>query len=94
MAQFASTLREIADVNTPVRDMTGLHEAYDFTIGFTGAGRLQSSTAKTAGNEAGDPGIAMSFADALDKEIGLRLQRVKRPLAVLQMDRAERPTEN
>jgi len=94
MAQFASTLREIADVNTPVRDKTGLHEAYDFTIGFTGAGRLQSSTAKTAGNEAGDPGIAMSFADALDKEIGLTLQRVKRPLAVLQMDRAERPTED
>jgi uncharacterized protein (TIGR03435 family) len=43
---------------------------------------------------AADPGIAMSFPDALEKGIGLKLQPVKRPVPVMPIDHVEMPTEN
>jgi uncharacterized protein (TIGR03435 family) len=95
MTQFASTLQEtVGYVNTPVRDMTGLDGAYDFTIGFSGPARLQNTGAQPSGDAAADPGIAMSFADAMEKELGLKLEPVKRPLPVMVIDHVEMPTEN
>ena len=50
-----------------------------------------------AGNapEASDPTDAVSLFDALNKQLGLKLDAEKRPVPVLVIDRVERePTEN
>jgi len=45
--------------------------------------------------EASDPGAAISLFDALNKQLGLKLETVKRPVKVLVIDKVERkPLEN
>ncbi|HXE06411.1 MAG TPA: TIGR03435 family protein [Acidobacteriaceae bacterium] len=96
MAQFASTIQgqQPGYVKTPVIDKTGLEGAYDFTLSFTGAGKLKNPVAKAEGDAAADPGGGMSFFDAVQRELGLKLQPVRRPVSVLVIDHAEKPTEN
>jgi uncharacterized protein (TIGR03435 family) len=44
---------------------------------------------------ASDPNGALSFFDAVNKQLGLKLEKQKRPLPVLVIDHVdEKPTEN
>jgi uncharacterized protein (TIGR03435 family) len=104
MAQFAAMLPNIAPgyLRTNVVDTTGLEGGYDFTFSFSPMGALNLSRGANSENnatdnapEASDPSGALSLFDALQKQLGLKLETQKRPTPVLVIDSIERkPTEN
>ncbi|HEV3330250.1 MAG TPA: TIGR03435 family protein [Bryobacteraceae bacterium] len=108
MAQFAGQLPNLASgyIHSPVVDATGLDGAWDFTLSFSAAGLLQlgqlgtgrgGETGQPAGSAptASDPNGAVSLFDAVNKQLGLKLEMQKRPAAVLVIDHIEeKPTEN
>ena len=101
MAQFAGQIQSLASgyIKTPVLDTTGIDGAYDFTLSYSGAGKLKNGGGpperSTASDAAPDPSGAISFFDALNKTLGLRLVKVKRPISVLVINHVdEKPTEN
>jgi uncharacterized protein (TIGR03435 family) len=105
MAQFADQLQRIAPgyIHTPVVDATELDGAWDFTLSFSAAGLLQN--AGKAGEGAGpqgdgpgatsDPNGAVTLFEAINKQLGLKLEMQKRPYPVLVIDHIEeKPTDN
>lgn len=83
---FATWLHQSAGgyLTSPVVDSTEIKGAWDFDIKWTGRGALA---------QAGDDGI--SIFDAVDRELGLKLQFQKYPMPVLAVDSAnEKPTGN
>jgi uncharacterized protein (TIGR03435 family) len=98
MAQFAEMLPIIAPgyLRTNVVDATGLEGGYDFTFSFSPLGAIQMArTATGDGSEASEPNGTISLFDALNKQLGLKLDTVKRPVKVLVIDKIERkPLEN
>jgi uncharacterized protein (TIGR03435 family) len=111
MTQLAELLPSIAGgyfqtVSRTVLDSTGLDGAYDFTLSFSGAGMVNGGGGRGgdrggapgqpgAGGEASDPNGALSLADAMEKQIGIKLVTVKRPVPVLVIDHIEqKPTDN
>jgi uncharacterized protein (TIGR03435 family) len=99
MAQFAEMLPNIAPgyLRTNVVDATGLEGGYDFTFSFSpiGVSRAPRPEPKADGTEAADPDGGLSLFDALNKQLGLKLETVKRPVQVLVIDKLERkPLEN
>ncbi len=97
MAQFAAQLPNLANgyVHSAVMDTTGLDGAYDFTINFSGIGLLQSGGVPGQAGAQADPNGALSLPDAVSKQMGLKLEMVKRPVQVLVIDHVEeKPTEN
>jgi uncharacterized protein (TIGR03435 family) len=108
MAQFAELLPNIAPgyIRTPVLDATEIEGAWDFTFNFTPAGLAQGGGPGRGGDAppqpaaggapgASDPNGALTLFDALNKQLGLKLETQKRPMAVLVVDHVEeKPTEN
>ncbi len=104
MAQFAVQLQNIAPgyIKSPVLDSTGLEGSYTFTLSFSpagaanpGGGRGGPAQPAAAPGEASDPSGAITLFEAIDKQIGLKLQQQKRPVHVLVIDHVERkPVEN
>lgn len=107
MAQFADMLPSMASgyVHTKVQDNTNLEGGWDFSFSFSPAGALQASGPRGGGDgaaaasggipEASEPNNAISLFDAISKQLGLKLETVKRPMPVLVIDRIERKaTEN
>ena len=108
MAQFAAQLPDLASgyIHSPVLDATGLEGAWDFTLSFSGAGLLQlgqlgaarsgdSNQAASGAPSASDPIGAVSLFDAVNKQLGLKLEKQTRPAQVLVIDHIEeKPTEN
>jgi uncharacterized protein (TIGR03435 family) len=90
MALFADTLQEIAsrDVDAPVVDQTGLQGAYTFSLAWTPG-------ARTADLSNPDPPVGPTLSEALESQLGLKLENKKLPLPVMVIDRVERvPAEN
>jgi uncharacterized protein (TIGR03435 family) len=86
MDEFAKDLHDWAGgyLTDPVVDGTGLKGAWDFDIKWTGKGQLQ---------RAGADGI--SIFDAVDKQLGLKLDLETAPRQVLIVDSVnEKPTPN
>jgi uncharacterized protein (TIGR03435 family) len=104
MAQFAEDLPRVAGgyIKEPVVDATGLTGAYDFTLSFTGVGRLtgpggRGGDAAAAGATpmASDPTGGLSLFDAVQKQLGVKLELRKRPMPVLVIDSVqEKPSDN
>lgn len=109
MDQFSVKLQEIAPgyIRTPVLNATNLEGSYDFTLSFSPAGALQpngggrgganpqSQQPAAAAGDASDPSGAVSLFDAIDRQLGLKLQQQKRSVTVLVIDKAtQKPTEN
>jgi uncharacterized protein (TIGR03435 family) len=106
MAQFAEQLplRANGYIRSEVLDATGLTDAYDFTLSFSAAGIGQLIAGR--GGEAGpapagapaaasDPGGGLSLFDAVEKQLGVKLEMHKRPMPVLVIDHIdERPSDN
>jgi uncharacterized protein (TIGR03435 family) len=97
MAQFAELLPGIAPgyIHNEVLDKTGLAGGWDFTLSFSGngfqmaggGGRGGDSPAPSgAAAEASDPNGGLSLLDALQKQVGLKLEMQKRPFPVLVID--------
>ena len=105
MAQFAEDLIRMASgyVRTPVEDATGIEGAFDFTINFTPAGLLtggpgagqNGGQAPGTAPAASDPTGGLSLPDAINKQMGLKLDQRKRQMPVLVIDHVEeKPIDN
>jgi uncharacterized protein (TIGR03435 family) len=101
IAQLAELLPNLANgyVHTPVLDSTGLTDPYDFTLSFSAIGILQNGVPgqqPAAGSEnASDPSGGVSLPDAMNKQLGVKMELRKRPMQVLVIDHVEeKPTEN
>jgi uncharacterized protein (TIGR03435 family) len=106
MAQLADQLPNLANgyAHVNVLDATGLTDAYDFTLSFSAVGLLRGglpgqpvpATGSAAGTAAAsDPSGALSLPDAVNKQLGLKLELKKRPMQVLVIDHLEeKPSEN
>jgi uncharacterized protein (TIGR03435 family) len=90
MAAFARMLSSSSlNAGRPVIDKTGLDGKYDFTLAYDIPQRAEDG----ANPVASDP--QLSIADAVERQLGLRLIDTKQALDVIVVDRAERvPAEN
>jgi uncharacterized protein (TIGR03435 family) len=110
MAQFAEDLQRMANgyIRVPVDDKTGLEGAYDFTLVFTPIGILNAGRGRGGGADPGtaaggganlpapaDPTGALSLYDAVNRQLGLKLEMRKRNMPVLVIDHIEeKPVDN
>src|SRR6516162_5000579 len=92
MAQFADLLPGLAPgyLRTPVQDATGLEGAWDFSVNFSPVGLVQGGGPGGRGGDvrpqasgadgpgATDPNGAVSLFDAINKQLGLKLEMQKR----------------
>ena len=96
MAQFAEQLPNLASgyVQTQVLDATGIEGAYDFTFSFSGVNILRNA-GQGRGGAPSEPSAALSMADALSKQLGLKLELQKRTAQVVVVDHVEeKPADN
>jgi len=97
MQMLAAELRSMAPayIDRPVVDLTDLKGDFDFTLAWTPRGRNapvppRNSDAPTVSEPDG-----VTVFDALQSQLGLKLEQRKHPMDVLVIDRVERvPTEN
>jgi uncharacterized protein (TIGR03435 family) len=99
MKQFGELIPQFAAGYTQVAvlDKTGLEGGYDFTLSFSGVGQVQNrtNTGAAPGAAASDPNGALSLWDAINNQLGLKVEEQKRPQPVLVIDSiAEKPTDN
>lgn len=95
IAQIGDELQRVAGgyIYNPVEDGTGLKGSYDFTLSFSSADRVGATTGDAANNS--DPNGALSVFDAVNRELGLKLDKTKRLYPVLVIDHMEEtPTAN
>lgn len=97
-------------IHSPVLDATGLEGGYDFTLSFSpagltrnlggggGRGGAQPAAPSDAGDtapSASDPNGAITLFEAIEQQLGLKLEARKRPVPVLVIDHVEqKPVEN
>jgi uncharacterized protein (TIGR03435 family) len=101
MAQFAEQLRNMAagSLDWPVTDGTGLDGGWDFTLVFVRStavfGARQAGPSLGDVPVASDPTAGYTIFEALEKELGLKLELQKRPMPVIVIDHLEeKPTAN
>jgi uncharacterized protein (TIGR03435 family) len=101
LRQFAEDLPRFAGgyIHVPVVDASGLEGAWDFTLSFSPSSQANPSATSTAtpGSPLGaaDPNGALSLFDAVQRQLGLKLELRKRPMPVLVIDRVnEQPSDN
>jgi uncharacterized protein (TIGR03435 family) len=92
MKQFAQELPRLAGAyaRVDVLDETGLTDAYDFTLSFSNLGQFRGAAAvqsALSGNDAAaEPNGAVSLAEGIRGELGLRIEIKKHPMQVLVID--------
>jgi len=89
MAQLAEKLQGSAGgyIDRPIVDVTGLEGGWDFTFTFSPRNVFDAAT--------NDPNGSLSLFEAIDKQLGLKLEMQKHPVPVLVIDQVEqKPTEN
>jgi uncharacterized protein (TIGR03435 family) len=81
----------------PVIDLTGLTGAYDFSVTWSPVARNGVEAAVGSSSQVSEvaavPGGDLTFFEALDKQIGLKLEKQKHEVPVLVIDSAELPGE-
>jgi uncharacterized protein (TIGR03435 family) len=91
MGQLASMLQIIEPYSFayPVEDATGLGGGWDFTLSYTPEYMMQQT------HPDADPSGDISVAEAISKQLGLKLEKRKRMLPVVVIDHMEeKPAEN
>jgi uncharacterized protein (TIGR03435 family) len=89
MELFGTRLRSMAPgyIQHYTVDATGIQGNWDFSVAWTPNGGVKPS--------ADEPDGSMTVFDALDKELGVKLEEQKRPAPMLVIDHIEqKPTEN
>jgi uncharacterized protein (TIGR03435 family) len=107
MAQIGDELQRVAAgyIYSPVLDGTGIQGRWNFTLSFSSLGLIKdggmgnggppAGASATAASTATDPIGALSLFDAVSKQLGLKLEKQRRPVPVLVIDHVEeKPTEN
>ncbi len=93
MAQFVDEVQSLRAIQYSVKDATELEGGWDFMLDYDTSDN-RSPRSGTDG-EPQDPDGSSSFEDALTRQLGLRLEKSKRPEPVLVIDHMEeKPTEN
>jgi uncharacterized protein (TIGR03435 family) len=108
MAQFAERLQGMApDLSWPVADATGIEGGWDLTLNYSrSAGMNTGMPAGARGGDAGgagpaampsapEPNSGYTIFEAMEKQLGLKLEKQKRNMPVVVIDHMEqKPTEN
>jgi uncharacterized protein (TIGR03435 family) len=100
MALFAERLRGLGqDLQWPILDATGIEGGWDFTLTFSqvppGALNRPGRGGDAGEPGAADPGGGYTVFEAIEKQLGLKLQAQKRPMPVFVIDHIEqKPTDN
>ena len=102
MAQLADSLQGTAqELTTPVADATELTGGWDLALTYSAAMVMPAALAGRGGGDgaaqpaASDPTGGLSVFDALEKELGLKLEKGKRAVSTIVIDHIEpKPTEN
>jgi uncharacterized protein (TIGR03435 family) len=98
VGEFADKLRGWAPAyfDRPVVDLTGIEGRFDFTLGWTGKAKLMPNAANPAApGAASDPTGGVSVFEAVDRQLGLKLEAQKHPMPVLVIDHvSQKPTDN
>jgi uncharacterized protein (TIGR03435 family) len=102
MEQFSEVIRDrLQGPGSAVLDATGIEGGWDFTLTYV----LPRVTAANTGADPTAPGVVvpaasdptggLTLANALEKELGLKLESQKRPMTVTVIDHIEQtPTDN
>jgi uncharacterized protein (TIGR03435 family) len=104
LGDFADKLRGWAPAyfDRPVVDLTGIDGSFDFTLGWTGKGRIASPVTRAGDGgtanglaSASDPSGGITVFEAVDRQLGLKLEERKHPMTVLVIDHVEqKPADN
>jgi uncharacterized protein (TIGR03435 family) len=107
MEQLGIELQRVADgyIHNTVLDKTGLKGGYNFTLSFSSVNNILNGGSRPPANNsaqpnamdgtAADPNGAVSLFDAVHRELGLKLEKEKRPVPMLVIDQVnETPTPN
>jgi uncharacterized protein (TIGR03435 family) len=96
MAEFAELLPSLAPaVRTSVADMTGITGRWDFAVRFSQSPGVQGTSGGSGTAVASDPTGIVSIFEAIDGQLGLKLERRRRMLPVMVIDSiSETPTDN
>jgi len=98
MTQLAAILQNMAGgyVRAPIKDATALEGYWDFSVNFSGVNLLPGGIFDpNAAAASADPNGSLSLPEALQKQLGLKLELEKRPMPVLVIDHVEdKPAEN
>jgi uncharacterized protein (TIGR03435 family) len=103
MTQFAAQLQSMAPgfIKNQVIDATGIEGAYDFTLSFSKSGQLTAAAKPASSDDSGSPASAseptggISLADAINKTLGLKLEKRKGTMPMFVIDHIDpQPTEN
>jgi uncharacterized protein (TIGR03435 family) len=95
IAQIGDELQHVASgyIYNTVADGTDIKGSYDFTLSFSSADKILPTVGDAANSS--DPNGALSVFDAVNRQLGLKLEKTKRPYPVLVIDHMEEtPTEN
>lgn len=94
MSEFATQLHGMAPgyANRPVVDLTGLQGAFDFTLVYSRPDVVRRSLRASA--ELTEPSGAISLFEAMEKQLGLKMQTQKHPMLVLVIDHVEQSPSN
>jgi uncharacterized protein (TIGR03435 family) len=93
MKTFADSLCFFA-CRVPVVDRTGLPGIYDLTVTINFGGLGGGGGGNRGGAGEGDSICSSTVSDALQDQLGLRLDRAKVPVEYLVVDHIEKPSEN
>jgi uncharacterized protein (TIGR03435 family) len=109
MTQFVERIGQFAPAyfeGRPVVDGTGIEGGWDFQLAWTGRGQVEAAVrnaqqAQQSGAGGGaaaapsDPNGSLTVFEAIDKQLGLKMEKQKRPMPVMMIDHIEqKPTEN
>ena len=98
MPWFAQQLQYLASsyVHTDVLDATGLEGGWGFTLSFSKMAQYRGNNGSGSGaGTAEEPSGALSAPEAMEKQLGLKLELRKRPVKVLVIDHIEaKPIDN
>ena len=104
MAQFADRLQNMTqELSWPVLDATGIEGRWDFSLMFArgfpmamGGGRGgEAGRAEGAVPSASEPTGALTLFEAVEKQLGLKLEMRKRSMPIIVIDHIEqKPTDN
>jgi uncharacterized protein (TIGR03435 family) len=99
VSQLLSVLSSQFLGSTHLEDQTGLTGTYDFKLEFSTAGLLGRLAVADAQRKGGSPGIAVDpvpdLFTALEKQLGLKLEKSKATLDVIVIDHIDKvPTDN
>jgi uncharacterized protein (TIGR03435 family) len=99
LEQIADILPEVARriIDRPVVDETGLTGRFDFSIDFTHESPRRAPDSQSEQSQIPSPVLqdqGVTFLEALQDQLGLKVKSDTRPMEVLIVDHVERPSEN